>query len=27
MKLDKKKIDDIKKRKHQMSKHHVFSKF
>lgn len=27
MKLDKKKIDDIKKRKHQMNKHHVFSKF
>ncbi len=27
MKLDKKKIDDIKKRKAQMNKHHVFSKF
>lgn len=27
MKLDKKKIDDIKKKKHQLSKHNVFSKF
>ncbi len=27
MKLDKKKIDDIKKRKNQMNKHQVFSKF
>ncbi len=27
MKLDKKKIDDIKKRKNQMNKHHVFSTF
>ncbi len=27
MKLDKKKIDDIRKRKNQMNKHHVFSTF
>lgn len=27
MKLDKKKIDDIKKRKNQINKHHVFSTF
>jgi plasmid maintenance system antidote protein VapI len=27
MKLDKKKIDDIKKKKYQLSKHNVFSKF
>lgn len=27
MKMDKKKLDDIKKRKNQINKHHVFSKF